>query len=295
MNLRRIESFIAVAELRSFSAAGIKLHRSPAAISTHIQQLETELGVPLFDRTTRQVAMTTEGQLFYTRCQTVVRELMEVSRELGERSELRGGHVSIGTVPSISSLKLPSVLGEFKSKYPNITLELHEGPINQIHRDLSERVTDFAVAPLHEDSYDLDHQAIVNDPFVAILPRAMTTNRKYITLKALNQIDLLALSHDTAVRATVELVFRNAGLRYRPKIELTHHQTVISMVEAGLGAAILPTICVPKEENADYQVLPIRPGVLTRQICIVTVNGKRLSPAAQACANQIVQALRESA
>jgi len=293
MNLRRIESFIAVAELCSFSAASAKLHRSPAAVSTHVQQLEAELRVPLFDRTTRRVALTTEGQLLYARCQTVVRELMDISRELEDRSELRGGHVSIGTVPSISSLKLPVVLGEFKNKYPNITLELHEGPINQIHRDLNERVTDFAVAPLHEDSYDLDHKGIVNDPFVAIVPRSIGVDRKYITLKTLNRFDQLALSHETAVRATVELVFRSAGLRYQPKIELTHHQTVISMVEAGLGAAILPTICVPKDESAHYQVVPIRPGVLTRQICIVTMNGKRLSPAAQACADQIAQALRD--
>ena len=292
MNLRRIESFIAVAELRSFSAAGAKLHRSPAAISTHVQQLEAELGVPLFDRTTRHVGMTADGQLFYSRCQTVMRELMEVSRELGERSELRGGRVSIGTVPSISSLKLPSVLGNFKSKYPNVTVELHEGPINQIHRDLNERITDFAVAPLHDGSNELDHKAIVDDPFVAILPRTMAAHRKTITLKVLNQLDQVALSHDTAVRATVEQAFRSAGLRYQPKIELTHHQTVISMVEAGLGAAILPTICVPKDESALYQVIPIRPNTLKRQICIVTVNGKKLSPAAQTCADQITAVLR---
>jgi len=295
MNLRRIESFIAVAELRSFSAAGAKLHRSPAAVSTHVQQLETELGVPLFDRTTRHVSMTADGQLFYTRCQTVMRELMEISRELGERSELRGGHVSIGTVPSISSLKLPRVLGSFKNRYPNITMELHEGPISQIHHDLRDRVTDFAVAPWHEDPNDLHHKAIVNDPFVAILPSNIAADRKAITLKTLNQLDQVALSHDTAVRATVEQAFQKAGLRYQPKIELTHHQTVISMVEAGLGAAILPTICVPKDESSLYKVVPIRPGTLKRQICIVTVNGKRLSPAAQTCANQIANVLRRPA
>lgn len=293
MNLRRIESFIAVAELLSFSAASAKLHRSPAAVSTHVQQLESELGVPLFDRTTRQVVMTPDGQLFYARCQTVIRELADVSRELGDRSALRGGHVSIGTVPSISSLKLPAVLGEFKSRYPNVTLELHEGPINQIHQHLRERVTDFAVAPLHEDSRELDHTPIIDDRFVAILPRSIAANRKYITLKALNQFDQLALSHETAVRTTVEVAFRNAGLRYLPKIELTHHQTVISMVEAGLGAAILPMICVPKDGSANYQVVPIRPANIKRQICIVTLSGKKLSPVAQTCADQIALALRE--
>src|SRR3954467_6769951 len=103
MDLRRIESFMAVAELGSFSGASARLHRSPAAVSTHVQQLEAELRVSLFERTTRRVSVTPEGRLLLARCRTVMAELDHISRELGEHSDLRRGHVSIGTVPSISS------------------------------------------------------------------------------------------------------------------------------------------------------------------------------------------------
>jgi DNA-binding transcriptional LysR family regulator len=132
MDLRRIESFMAVAETESFAVASRRLHRSPSAVSAHVQQLEAELAVKLFDRTTRSVALTTEGRLLLARCRTVMLELEDASRELADRSALRRGHVSIGTVPSISSHRLPAALAAVKQRHPGITLEVLEGSVSRI-------------------------------------------------------------------------------------------------------------------------------------------------------------------
>ena len=282
---------MAVAELGSFSGASARLHRSPAAVSTHVQQLEAELGVRLFDRTTRRVALTPEGRLLLGRCRTVMAELDDVSRELGDRSELRRGHVSLGTVPSISGLHLPAALAAFKARHPGITLELHEGSMTRIHDDLRQRTTDFAVAAAFGDARDLSHQPVLSDPFVAVLPHDTGFRGRSISLPELARHDQLAQPRDTAVRTTVEQAFRDHGLVFSPAIEVAHHQTVLNMVAAGLGVAVLPKICVPSGPQRGYQVVPLRPRGLARQICIITLRGKMLSPAAAECARVIAQTL----
>ncbi len=295
MDLRRIETFLAVAECGSFSAASRKLHRSPAAVSTHVQLLEAELGVRLFERTTRRVTLTTEGRLMLARCRTVVSELDNLSKELGERSDLRRGHVSIGTVPSISSHRLPAALAAFKDRYPGITLELHEGSVSKIHHDLRERTTDFAIAPSFGDAKDLAHDVVLSDPFVAVLPRKAVFKGRSISLPELARHPQLAQPRDTAVRVRVEQAFRAVGLDFQPAIEVAHHQTLLNMVAAGLGVTVLPTICLPTGTRHAYQIVPLRPSGLERHICIVTLRGKTLSAAAAQCARMIASALQKAA
>ena len=294
MDLRRIETFMAVADLGSFAAASSHLHRSPSAVSTHVQQLEAELGVRLLYRTTRRVSTTSEGRLLLERCRTVMSDLDGVRKELQERSDLRRGHVSIGTVPSVSSVHLPSSLAAFKQRFPGISLQLHEGSISTIHRDLRGSVTDFAVAPAFGEPGDLDHQAVLSDPFVAVLPLSMGFPGQTISLKQLAGCDQLSQPRDTAVRAQVELAFHKAGLAFRPTIEVSHHQTLLNMVAVGLGVSVLPAICVPPTSQNGYQVVALRPPGLSREICIVTLRGKGLSPAADRCARLIAELLQTS-
>ncbi|HEY4342442.1 MAG TPA: LysR family transcriptional regulator [Steroidobacteraceae bacterium] len=287
MDLRRIETFLAVAELESFSGASKRLSRSPTAVSTHVQLLEQELGTRLFDRTTRRVTLTPEGRLLMARCRAVISELDGLKKELHERSDLRRGHVSFGAVPSISSLRLPAALAAFKADYPGITLELHEGSASQIHYDLREKVTDFAIAPAMGNPKDMHYAGVLSDPYVAVVPEAAARNRKSISLQELARYDQLAQPRDTAVRISVEQAFRSAGLDFHPTVEVAHHQTLLNMVAAGLGVTVLPSICIPEGGRVGYSTLAIRPAGLKREICVVTLRGKTLSAAAEKCATVI--------
>lgn len=292
MDLRQLETFVTIAELGSFSAAAARLHRSPAAVSTHVQKLEGTLGVRLLERTTRRVALTAEGRLLLARCRLVMSELDDVSRELVGRSELRSGHVSIGTVPSVSSQRLPHALAAFKALHSGITLELHEGSASRIHEDLRERVTDFAIAPEFGAHKDLLLDPVLSDPLVAILPRSIVASPRGVALAELARHPQLAQPAGTAVRATVERAFRAKGLDFLPVIEVAHHQTLLNMVAAGLGVTVLPTICVPTARDDAYQVVQLRPRIPSRRICVVTLRGRQLTGPAKVCARMIVDALR---
>lgn len=298
MNIRRLESFMAVAEAGSFSAASRRLHRSQSAVSSHVQQLEQELSVPLLERTTRHVALTPQGRRLLARCRTALAELRGAAAELHEEAGLKRGHVSIGTVPSVSAHRLPAVLASFKQRYPGVTIELHEGSVTRIHADLRERITDFAVAPwLDEDTRDMQHQFVLLDPYMAVLPATLAPEGgKPISLRELARHDLLSQSNETAVHAQVEQAFNRAGLPFRPTVEVSHHQTLLAMVAAGLGVALMPSLCLPAALPRSLRVLPLRrPGIPAREISIVTLKGKTLAPAAAMGAQLIAQALSQPA
>jgi DNA-binding transcriptional LysR family regulator len=298
LNIRFLESFMAVAETGSFSAAARQLHRSQSAVSSHVQQLEQALAVPLLERTTRSVTVTRQGKLLLARCRTALAELRSAAAELHEEAGLKRGHVSIGAVPSVSSQRLPAVLAQLKKKHPGVTIELHEGSATRIYADLRERATDFAVAPwLPEDGEDMQHEQVLQDPFFAVVPAAMAPSLgAAVTLRELARHDLLTQSQDTAVHAQAERAYLRAHLPFHPAVEVSHHQTLLAMVGAGLGVALMPGLCLPSDPPRGVRVLPLRkPGIPPRAIGIVTLKGKVLAPAAATCARMIAQALQPAA
>lgn len=293
MNIRQIETFLCVADAASFRRAAERLNRSQSAVSGHVQQLEEELGVPLFERTTRRVSLTTEGRTLLIRCKSVMADLKSVAHELKEEAGLRRGRVSIGTSPSISTHRLPPIIAAYQAAYPGVALELHEAFAKGMYDDVRERVTDFAIGPKLEGLKDFDIRPVIKDPIVAVLPAAYPLNgRKSVSLEEIAGQPHLSMPKGTAIRTVIEDAFKAGGHEFAPKFEVIHQQTLFSLVEAGLGVTILPLMSVPQEPSRHYQVAHLRSPVIVREICLVTLKGKTLSPAARQCAELIVQTLK---
>ena len=293
MNLRQIETFLCVAELASFRRAAETLHRSQSVVSVHVQQMEKELGVPLFERTTRSVLLTAGGRTLLIRLKSVMDELKSVAHELREESGLRRGRVSIGTSPSISTNQLPAIIAAYQAAYPGITLELHEAFAKGMYDDVRDRVTDFAIGPRVDGLKDFDIRPVIKDPIVAVLPAGYRLEgRRSVSLKEIAGQPHLSMPRGTAIRGVIEDAFKAESLVFAPKFEVIHQQTLFSMVEAGLGVTILPLMSVPLERSDRYQVALLRAPAISREICLVTLKGKTLSPAALRCSGMIVDGLR---
>ncbi|MDB5872057.1 MAG: LysR family transcriptional regulator [Ramlibacter sp.] len=293
MNIRQIETFLCVADCGSFRRAAEQLHRSQSAVSVHVQQLEEELGVPLLERTTRRVSLTAEGRTLLIRCKSVIADLKGVAQELRDESSLRRGRVSIGTAPSISTHRLPPIIAAYQASYPGVTLELHEAFAKGMYDDVLNRVTDFAIGPKLEGLKDFDIRPLIKDPIVAVLPAAYPLNgRKSISLEEIAGLPHLSMPKGTAIRTVIEDAFKAGRHAFSPKFEIIHQQTLFSLVEAGLGVTILPLMSVPQERSPKYQVAHLLAPAIVREICLVTLKGKTLSPAARQCAELIVQGLK---
>jgi DNA-binding transcriptional LysR family regulator len=294
MNLRQIETFLCVAEHASFRRAAETLHRSQSVVSVHVQQLEDELGVPLFERTTRRVVLTAGGRTLLIRCKSVMDDLKSVAHELREESSLRRGRVSIGTSPSISTHRLPAIIAAYQAAYPGITLELHEAFAKGMYDDVLDRITDFAIGPRVGGLKDFDIRPVIKDPIVAVLPPGYRLEgRKSVSLEEIAGQPHLSMPRGTAIRGVIEDAFKTRSLVFAPKFEVIHQQTLFSMVEAGLGVTILPMMSVPQTRSDRYQVALLRAPAITREICLVTLKGKTLSPPARRCADKIVEELKK--
>ncbi|QHE83406.1 LysR family transcriptional regulator [Hydrogenophaga sp. BPS33] len=293
MNIRQIETFLAVAESGSFRRAAELLHRSQSVVSVHVQQLEEDLGVPLLERTTRRVSLTPEGRTFLLRCKGVMADLKEVAQQLREESILRRGRVSIGAAPSVSTHRLPPIIAAYQRLYPGVTLELHEAFAKGMYNDVLERVTDFAIGPRVSGLKDFDIQPIIRDPIVAVLPNSIALNTgSTVTLKRIAREPQLSMPRGTAIRETVERAFQDAGFDFSPRFEVMHQQTLFSLIEAGLGVTLLPFMSVPPDRKGQYHVAVLKDPAITREICLITLKGKKLSPAASTCAEMIASELQ---
>jgi LysR family transcriptional regulator, carnitine catabolism transcriptional activator len=293
MNIRQIETFLCVAEAGSFRRAAEMLHRSQSAVSVHVRQLEDELGVPLLERTTRRVSLTQEGRTLLVRYKSVMADLRDVAEQFKEESSLRRGRVSIGSAPSISAHRLPPIIAAYQALYPGITIELHEAFAKNMYNDVLERVTDFAVGPRLEGLKDFDIIPIIREPIVAVLPGSFAlTARASVTLERVAREPQLSMPRGTAIREMIEQAFRERQHKFMPKFEVMHQQTLFSLVEAGLGVTVLPLMSVPPKRSGNYQVAVVRDPSITREICLVTLKGKTLSPAAVSCADMIKRELQ---
>jgi LysR family transcriptional regulator, carnitine catabolism transcriptional activator len=293
LNLRRIQTFVAVAESRSFRVAGELLHRSPSVVSAHVSQLEEELGVALFNRTTRKVTTTEAGQRLLARCKSALSDLDSAVREIHEETQLRRGRVAIGSTPAMMGSRLPPILAAFQRRYPGVLLTLKEDFAERVYAGLASGEIDFAIGPRLEGFGDVGFMTLVRSPFVLVVPKKFARGDT-ITLRDAMKYPQLALPNETNTRRTLEGIFMRHGSAYAPNWEATQLQTLFALVEAGFGVTIIPGLAVPAARGRAYRVLTIVDPALSQEVCLVTARGKRLSTAARTCCDLVLHSLRDS-
>ena len=280
VNLKLLQVFLLVAEHCSFRSAAVAANRSQSAISTQIKQLEGQLGVALFHRTTRSVGLTAEGQELVDCVRRALYEVDAGLRKIAEYAELRRGHVSIGCSPTIAGTRLPAVLVAFGREYPAVKLFVEEVTSEGLHDRLRKREVDFGVGPVL-DKPDFVYDRILKEELYALVPRRLfQTIGSTISFRELLEMPVLLLNPASALRAIIEDAVVQHGLKLSTNYQFAQTQSLISASAAGLGAAILPKIAIPETVHPDLQALRIIDPVITREIAIIMPRGHNLSPAA---------------
>jgi DNA-binding transcriptional LysR family regulator len=296
VNLKLLQAFLLVSEHGSFRVAADLSFRSSSAMSAQIRQLEEQLGVPLFHRTTRNVKLTNEGKQLV---ECAKRALMEVDsglRKIQEAADIRRGRVSLSCSPTIAATRLARVLAAFESEHPGIEVyvrELNSEPLFESVRSLS---VDLGIGPII-DTPEFEFEPLLDDSMYALMPKRMLgtvrASSETITFGALTKFPLLVLSHATQLRAAIEAAMKERNRTLATRYEFTQAQTLITMASAGLGVAILPRIALPQTIDANMAALRITSPALKRRIGLITARGRSLSPASQRLAELLKQLLPE--
>ena len=247
MELRQLTQFCAVADELSFRRAAERLHMAQPPLSVAIRKLEEELGATLFERRGRSIALTDAGTAALHRARRVLAEIDQLREATRLSASGETGRVRIGFVGSATYSLLPRLLPRLRRTCPGIDLELHESTNEVMLAQLETGRLDLGLVrfPTGSSAPGLQYALVERDVFQAVLPKghALAAGRS-VTLKALAQQPLIDYS-STAVaglHAMVMLAFQQAGLTPQVAQEATQVQTVISLVESGLGVALVPSV-----------------------------------------------------
>ena len=281
VTLRQMRAFATVARQSSFRQAAEMLNLSQSALSTAILQMERELKVTLFDRTTRRVDLTDIGRGFLT---TVERILTDVDLGIADvRAEGQGqrGRVVVSSILSVASQVLPMVIVAFKEKYPNIKITVLDHTVTAVHRSLLTNEADFGICGQSDLDPELDCKFVAPDRYQAIAPLGHALAK----LKSVRWADvvgypMVAMTRGTQIRDQIESVLQSRDLAINAVCEMSQPLSIEAMVQARLGVSILPKSSL-SPGNRRIWCRPLTDPVLDRRLVTIWRKGRSLSPAAE--------------
>lgn len=282
LTLRQIRVFLAVARYRSFTTTAARLHVSQPAITASIKQLESNLGAPLLDRSSRQVTLTAFGESFLTTAERLVGDFDSTIEHVKTVGHAVQGHVFIACPTSLAGSLLIPLLNSLAERGSDIFVSLREddgAPANKLVRDGG---VDFALTGAYEPHSSLTFFPLLQDGCCVVVPKKHPlAKRKNVAVSDLSSFPLIAITEGMSTRRLFDRLFDLSSLRPHIKHEVAHLMTVFEMVHAGIGIAILPMLAARLGQRYPLAVVPISDPILFREVGLVANRRQPLSAAAR--------------
>lgn len=244
MELRQLEYVVAIADAGGFTAAGRRCHVAQSALSRQVAQLEAELGVRLFDRTTREVRLTGAGHAFLPAARRVLAEAARARAEVSDGASPRGPLRLGATQTASGSLDLAGLLGEFRRLFPEVTVVITAGPSDELATAVADGDLDLALAADADRApAGLRFQPLLADePLLAVVgPDDALARRERVSLAEIaDRGPCVEFRPGTELRRRVDAAFLAAGLSRVVAFELGQLTEMVRFARAGLGTAIVP-------------------------------------------------------
>ncbi len=283
VSIKQLRAFLAVAQSHSFAEASGRIHLSQPALSITIRKLEQTVGGPLFARSTRRVVLTPEGESFYPVATRLLNDWTDAFEDLNERFLKNRGKVTLAALPTLAAGVLPPVIADFRARYPQISLSIHDVLAEQITQLIQEGRADigFSVPPAASD--DLLFEPAFEDQFVAVCP----LGHPLLSHDTVNWADLAAypfigISRLSSSRQHIDRVMAQVGEKLDVLCDVSQIATVGRMVAAGIGISVLPALSFRQISAEGIDHRPLQQPSVTRGLGIITRRRHPLSAAATA-------------
>ena len=281
MNTRQLRYAIMLYENRNFSAVAEKLGITQPALSKQILNLETELGVKLFDRTTTPLSVTSAGEHFFREAKSLLYKEDKLLHSMEEYRSGKRGSLNIGISPFRSMYLVPEIIKNIKSEYPDVEVVLHEASSDILRKESAEGKYDFAIVNLPVDESVLDVIPIEADELVLAVPREMCAKlpeASKIEFSDCKELPFIVVGQTQEMRQLFEKCCAAADLEPKIAMEVVGISTAWAMCRAGVGATLLP------RQFAEYmgvgnevELFALKNTVRSRQPVIVTRKGMYVS------------------
>ena len=280
ISLRQLRAFIALTEQGSFTRAADQTHLSQPAFSALIRSLEENLGLRLFDRSTRHVELTTEGREFAVSARRVLAEVGSALDGARDHLARRRGRVALALLPSLAAGWLPEVLAGFRVEFPGVELKVMD-VLSEICIDhVRSGTADFAIAATCVETPELRAELFYRDEFHLVVP----IGHPLLKLPEIRPRDLAAYPFIHLSRTSSVRQYRDAAtlpLQMQSLMEVDQLATVMGMVRAGLGISVVPTLTLFHFRQPELATRPLPWSGLKRSIYLVRRRDRSLSLAAQ--------------
>ncbi len=244
MNLQKYLSFVKTVEYGSFTKAAEILNYTQSGISRMIADLEKEWGVTLLERSKYGVKPTSDGIKLLPYAQNLCADFDKLKMQVDELNGLQSGFIRIGTFSSVATHWLPNIIKEFQKDYPNIDYELLLGDYTEIEEWIHTGRVDcgFLRLPTHSDFETI---FLEKDKLMAIIPEDHPLkDREKFPVTALCDEPFMLL--EKGAKAEISEIFERNNLTPNVKFTTWDDYAVMSMVESGLGIAILPELILKR-------------------------------------------------
>ncbi|MGY0193893.1 LysR family transcriptional regulator [Leptothrix sp. BB-4] len=283
-SLREIAVFVSLADTLSFRSTAQRLHLSQPAVSGVVSRLEASFGAALFERSTRAVRLTDAGHALLLHAQALQAQAKAAEAAVRDITELRQGRVRVAALPSLAATVVPLVFSQFAQAHPGVQLDLSDTLSVASFELVRSGEVDFALTAENPAYADLTYDSWTSDPFVLLLHQghALARGRQPLKWRQVLELPHISMPAPTSVRQYADDTFLQLGRRFEPRYEVEHLATINAMVAAGLGVAALPELAARVARGADVVQRRLVDPVIRRPIGLVTLQGRRLSTAAQA-------------
>lgn len=278
--LKQLEAFLGVAEHGSFSTAARHLNVAQPALSNAVKDLEAELGLRLFDRTTRRVELTSAGIEFRASTSKVLEDLEHAVQNARDLAARRRGRIRIAAPPLLSSAILPQAIAAFHKEYPNISTELTDTGTEQIIQDVIAGNADCGLGTFSPHEKGIERNVLMRDNLALFFPEGHPIARgRSIRWDELKGLAVIALNNSSGIRLLMDIGAESAALSIKPAFEVSLVTTALALVKAGLGVSVLPTYALSVAGHYGVDARPLVEPLISRDLALIHASGRSVSPA----------------
>lgn len=280
LTIRQLEVFAMASRCASFSEAARRLAISQPSLSATVAKIERQLGLALFDRSSRTVRLTAHGKRLAVVADDLVRSFEHAMRGMADVADTRRGSASLAVVPSIAAGLAARALASFHRDYPDFQVTLHDVPGAQALGAVADRAVDFGIVARPAEPSGLEMETLLLDPFVvACRPDHPLAQRKSAGWGDIADTPLI-LGGIGRLRKDVETAWLQAGFALRPRFVVGQIRTALALAGAGLGVTLIPRLHQEEARQAGLAAVPARMA-LARELVIVRRPDRTLSAPAE--------------
>ncbi|MGV6871838.1 LysR family transcriptional regulator [Pseudochelatococcus sp. B33] len=272
MDILGLQAFIQIAESGSFRSAAVAMNLSQTALTHRIKKLEADVGLSLFQRTTRTLALTRAGQEFFPRAREMMMRLNALYEDLKVEGRKAHERVSVGCLGSLGELYLPRALQIFRDKYPDVVVSVFDGHAAELSDLIAAGDVQFALTILGTQRWAEKQRRLYDEDFVAAVP----VNHPLANRLGLVWADLVGFPLARVARTTSHGVILSESLGdladkldWRYEVQRTY--MAHALVRAGLAITILPPAALPPGELV--KLIPISSPTVKRTVGIISQEG----------------------